>query len=58
MEKENNYSVTIEGDESVKKQMSKAIIELMKHYKYDEFGSDAEKTMYYSLMLLELLQED
>jgi hypothetical protein len=52
--KERTLSITIDAiDMEQIPELQKAIIDLMAHYNYDQFGHMCHDTIYYSTMLLE-----
>jgi hypothetical protein len=53
--KEREIRITVDGDASNLVGMQQALIELMQHYNFKDFGSDAGDTMHYGMELLSAL---
>lgn len=51
-----NITIIMNGDESTVHEAKKALIDLIQHYNYDEFGDSASETMFYGMELLKALQ--
>lgn len=56
--KKREISITMGGDSSELVSMQRALIDLLQHYNFEDFGSAADGTFYYALSLLENLLPD
>jgi len=56
--KTREISIITDGDSSDVVQMQRALIDLLQHYNFTEFGNGAGETFYFGLSLLESLLPD
>lgn len=56
--KKREISIITDGNSSDVVQMQRALIDLLQHYNFEDFGNAAEGTFYYALSLLENLLPD
>jgi len=56
--KTREISIIADGDSSDVVQMQRALIDLLQHYNFKDFGNGADETFYFGLSLLESLLPD